>query len=94
MTADTTDTPTLADGTEYVVLFADGPSAEQTDRRVARGGSWDPEISSFVAVDGVETELRYRASSWREVGGEYQVTYKWVPGAGDPIEDLDDRNEF
>ncbi|MEO6943951.1 MAG: oligoribonuclease [Lacisediminihabitans sp.] len=84
-------TPTLARGTEYVVLYEGGPNDGQSDRRISTDGSWDKEITVITAVDGKETMLDYNAGEWREIGGLYQVTYTFDSADSEPIDDPEDR---
>ena len=85
------ETPTLARGAEYVVLYEGGPNDGQTDRRISTDGSWDKEITVLTAVDGKETMLGYTASDWREIGGQYQVSYVFAASDSEQIEDPVDR---
>lgn len=85
------ETPTLARGAEYVVLYEGGPNDGQTDRRISTDGGWDKEITVLTAVDGKETMLGYTATGWREIGGQYQVNYVFDASDSEPIEDPEDR---
>lgn len=73
----TENTPTLASGDEYIVIYSGGPNDGQTDRRISTDGSWDDEVTVLVLVSGKETLKNYNAQSWTEVGGTVQVTYVW-----------------
>ena len=81
-------------GEEYVVLYLGGPNDGQTDKRIASSSGWDDELASYIAVDATETLVRYRYESARQVGDAFHVSYRYAPGEGDPLEDLDDRGEF
>jgi hypothetical protein len=85
------DTPTLSRGDEYVVLYKGGPNDGQSDRRISTDGSWDAEITVIAAVDGKETMIDYNAGEWRELGGQYQVTYTFDQADSEPVEDPEDR---
>lgn len=85
------ETPTLARGAEYVVLYKGGPNDGQSDRRISTDGRWDTEITVITAVDGKETMLGYSATDWREIGGQYQVNYVFRASDSEQIEDPEDR---
>jgi hypothetical protein len=85
------DTPTLSRGDEYVVLYKGGPNDGQSDRRISTDGSWDKELTVITAVDGKETMIDYNAGEWREIGGQYQVTYTFDAADSEPVEDPEDR---
>ncbi|MCU1545162.1 MAG: oligoribonuclease [Homoserinimonas sp.] len=85
--------PTLAHGTEYVVLFSGGPSDGQTNRRISTDGSWDEEITVLAEAAGHETMINYDVSSWHEVGGVYHVTYTFDAGDSEEVEDPADRRD-
>lgn len=85
--------PTLAHGDEYIAIFTGGPSDGQTDRRIiSSDGSWDDEITVLAAEAGNETMINYDATSWREVGGVYHVTYTFDKGDSEEVEDPEDRD--
>ena len=85
------DTPTLAHGDEYIVIFSGGPNDGQTGTRISTDGSWDSEITVLTAVDGKETMIDYNAGSWREVGDKYHVTYTYDQADSEQVEDPEDR---
>jgi hypothetical protein len=87
----TDDRPTLARGEEYIVFYRGGPNDGRTDRRISTDGSWDDEITVLTAVDGKETQIDYNASTWRELGGQYQVTYLFDAADSEPVDDPQDR---
>jgi len=84
--------PTLARGDEYIVIYSGGPSDGQTDRRISTDGSWDDELTVLAAEAGNETLINYDATSWREVGGVYHVTYVYDAGESEAVEDPEDRD--
>ena len=84
--------PTLAKGDEYIVLYAGGPFDGQTDRRISTDGSWDEQLTVLAAEAGNETMINYDATSWREVGEVYHVTYTFDAGDSEEIEDPADRD--
>jgi hypothetical protein len=45
----------------------------------------------ITAVDGKETLIDYNAGDWREIGGQYQVTYTFDAADSEPVEDPEDR---
>jgi hypothetical protein len=83
--------PALARGDEYIVIYQGGPNDGLTDRRISTDGSWDVELTVITAVDGKETMIDYTASSWREIGGQYQVTYTFDSADSEPVEAPEDR---
>jgi hypothetical protein len=85
------DRPTLARGSQYVVFYRGGPNDGRTDRRISRNGRWDDSITVTTAVDGKEAQIDYDAATWREVGGEYQVTYDFDPADSEQVEAPEDR---
>lgn len=84
--------PTLARGDEYIVIYSGGPSDGQTDRRISTDGSWDDELTVLAAEAGNETLINYDATSWREVGGVYHVTYTFDEKESEQVEDPADRD--
>ncbi|QEE61508.1 oligoribonuclease [Salinibacterium sp. dk2585] len=84
--------PTLAHGDEYIVIYSGGPSDGQTDRRISTDGSWDDSLTVLASEGGIESMMNYDATSWREVGGVYHVTYTFDPGDSDELEDPIDRD--
>lgn len=86
------ETPSIKRGDEYIVIFSGGPNDGRTDRRISTDGTWDEELTVLTAVDGKETMIDYNASSWRELGGQYHVTYTYDPADSEPIEDPEDRD--
>lgn len=84
--------PTLAHGAEYIVIYSGGPSDGQTDRRISTDGSWDDELTVLAAEAGNETLINYNATSWREVGGVYHVTYSYDASESEEVEDPDERD--
>ncbi|MCU1638820.1 MAG: oligoribonuclease [Microbacteriaceae bacterium] len=80
----TDDTPTLAHGDEYVVLYTGGPNDGQSDRRISTDGGWDEELTVLALVSGKETMENYNAVSWTEVGGVYHVTYAYDEAESEP----------
>ncbi|MCW4384740.1 oligoribonuclease [Salinibacterium sp. SYSU T00001] len=79
--------PTIAKGDEYVAIFSGGPSDGQTDRRISTDGTWDDSLTVLASELGNEAMISYEASSWREVGGTYHVTYTFNPGESEEVED-------
>lgn len=88
------ETPALKRGDEYIVFFVGGPNDGRTDRRISTDGSWDDELTVIASVDGKETMINYDVDSWREVGGQYQVTYRYDESESEELEALEDRGEF
>lgn len=84
--------PTLAHGDEYIVIYSGGPSDGQTDRRISTDGSWDDELTVLAAEAGNETLINYNATSWREVGGVYHVTYNYDASESEEVEDPEERD--
>lgn len=84
--------PTLAHGDEYIVIYSGGPSDGQTDRRISTDGSWDDELTVLAAEAGNETLINYNATSWREVGGVYHVTYSYDASESEEVEDPEERD--
>lgn len=84
--------PTLARGDEYIVIYSGGPSDGQTDHRISTDGSWDDELTVLAAEAGNETLINYDATSWREVGGVYHVTYTYDAKDSEEVEDPEDRD--
>lgn len=87
-----TDKPALAHGDEYIVIYSGGPSDGQTDRRISTDGSWDDELTVLAAEAGNETMINYNATTWREVGGSYHVTYVFDPQESEEVEDPEERD--
>ena len=85
------DTPQLARGDEYVVLYSGGPNDGRTDRRISTDGTWDSSITVVVGVDGKEAMIDYDSGEWRQLGGEYHVTYTYDPTDSEHVEDPEDR---
>lgn len=85
------DTPAIKRGDEYIVIYSGGPNDGQTGRRISTDGTWDDEITVLTAVDGKETMIDYNVDSWREVGGQYHVTYVFDKADSEPVEDPEDR---
>lgn len=85
------DTPAIKRGDEYIVIYTGGPNDGQTGRRISTDGTWDDEITVITAVDGKETMIDYNMDSWREVGGQYHVTYVFDKADSEPVEDPEDR---
>lgn len=84
--------PTLAHGDEYIVIYSGGPSDGQTDRRISTDGSWDESLTVIASEGGIESMMNYDATSWREVGGIYHVTYTFDPRDSEEVEDPIDRD--
>lgn len=85
------DTPAIKRGDEYIVIYSGGPNDGQTGKRISTDGTWDDEITVITAVDGKETMIDYNMDSWREVGGQYHVTYVFDKADSEPVEDPEDR---
>ncbi len=85
------DTPAIKRGDEYIVIYSGGPNDGQTGKRISTDGTWDDEITVLTAVDGKETLIDYNMDSWREVGGQYHVTYVFDKADSEPVEDPEDR---
>ncbi len=86
------ETPTMKRGDEYVVIFSGGPNDGRTDRRISTDGTWDSELTVLTAVNGNETMIDYNMESWRELGGQYHVTYVYDPEDSEPVDDPVDRD--
>ncbi|MBF0672908.1 MAG: oligoribonuclease [Salinibacterium sp.] len=84
--------PTLVHGDEYIVIYSGGPSDGQTDRRISTDGTWDESLTVIASEGGIESMMNYDATSWREVGGVYHVTYTFDPGDSEEVEDPIDRD--
>ncbi|MEO9104317.1 MAG: oligoribonuclease [Terrimesophilobacter sp.] len=85
------DTPAIKRGDEYIVIFSGGPNDGQTGKRISTDGTWDDEITVLTAVDGKETMIDYNMESWRELGGQYHVTYVYDKADSEQVEDPEDR---
>ncbi len=85
------ETPKINRGDEYVVIYSGGPNDGHTGTRISTDGTWDQEITVITAVDGKETMIDYNYSSWREIGGQYHVTYVFDKADSEPVEDPEDR---
>lgn len=85
------DIPSLKHGDKYIVIFSGGPNDGRTDSRISTDGGWDDELTVLTAVDGKEAMIDYNATSWKEVGGEYHVTYTYDPSDSEQVEDPEDR---
>jgi hypothetical protein len=85
------ETPTINHGDEYVVIYSGGPNDGRTDKRISTDGTWDSEITVLTAVDGKETMIDYNFESWRELSGQYYVTYVYDKEDSEPVEDPEDR---
>ena len=87
----TDETPTLAHGDQYIVIFSGGPNDGQTDHRVATESGWDKEI----IVNGLEStsaaEFAYAATTASKVGDSVHVTYVWDPKDADDLEAPEER---
>lgn len=86
-----TDAPKLPDGAEYIVFYVGGPNDGQNDTRISTDGGFDDEITILAAVDGKETLIDYNLGDYKEVGGQYQVTYTWDEKDSEALEDPEDR---
>lgn len=87
------ETPTLAQGDEYIVFYSGGPYDGQSDTRISTDGTWETEITVIAAFEGKETQLDYVNPVAKQLGEQVQVTYTWDPKDSDPIEALDERND-
>lgn len=76
---------------EYVAEFADGPLQGETQHRTYIEGDYEKELTMFVAIEGLPSQLHYVASSTRQVGDTLFVTYRWDATDSDPIE-VDDQD--
>lgn len=85
------ETPSINRGDEYIVIYSGGPNDGQTDTRISTDGSWDEELTVITAVDGKETMIDYNVASWRELGGQYHVTYTYDEADSEPVDDPEDR---
>lgn len=85
------DTPVIKRGDEYIVIYSGGPNDGQIGKRISTDGTWDDELTVITAVDGKETMIDYNMTSWREVGGQYHVTYTFDRADSEPVEDPEDR---
>lgn len=83
--------PHLAKGDEYIVVYAGGPSDGQTDRRISTDGTWDDSVTVLASEAGNESLINYDATTWREVGGTYFVTYVYDPQDSEALEDPEER---
>lgn len=90
----TSNSPDLAHGDEYIVFYTGGPYDGRSDHRISTDGSWDEEITVIAAADGKETQLVYASPVARHVGDQVQVTYSWDEPDSDPLEALDERNDY
>lgn len=77
--------------TEYIVEYVDGPLAGQTERRFLIDGRFDEYVDAMVAVEGMETLLRYIAVAHRAVQGEQHVQYRFNSTDSDPV--VEDRED-
>jgi hypothetical protein len=87
----TENKPTISRGDEYIVVYQGGPNDGRTDKRISTDGGWDTEITILTAVDGKESLTSYNYLSWRDVGGQYFVTYSFDKADSEPVEDPEDR---
>ena len=90
-----TDTaPEISRGDEYIVFYTGGPYDGQSARRISTDGSWETELTVIAAVDGKETQLVYDSPVPHQVGKQIQVTYTWDKLDSDPLEALEERNDY
>lgn len=85
------DTPTMKRGDEYIVIYSGGPNDGRIGSRISTDGTWDKSITVIAAVDGKETMIDYDFASWRELGGQFHVTYTYDKDDSEPVEDPEDR---
>jgi len=85
------DTPTLAQGEEYIVRYRGGPFDGQDDRRVAGADGWDESLTVLAAQEGKETQLIYERPQATKIGDQVQVTYTWDQDDSEPLEDPQER---
>lgn len=88
-----TETPTVAQGDEYIVFFSGGPYDGQSEPRISTDGRWERQITMIAAFEGQETRLDYASPVAERVGDRVHVTYRWDAADSDPIEALDERND-
>ncbi|MFF9562733.1 hypothetical protein ACF1AJ_05250 [Leifsonia sp. NPDC014704] len=80
---------------EYIVEYADGPLAGQTDRRFLVDGKVDERIGVIAAVEGLESTFWYVAGEERDVEGQKLVSYRFDAPDSDPVEaDKEDESIF
>lgn len=89
----TDQTPAIAHGDEYIVIYTGGPYDGQTDKRISTDNGWDDELTVLAAVDGKETLENYDATTWREIDGKYHVTYSWDKAESEPSDAPEDRGD-
>jgi hypothetical protein len=70
---------------EYIVEYSDGPMAGQTQRRFFVDGEYENEVVEIVAVEGIESTLRYLATDSRDVAGVLHVRYAFDAGDSDTV---------
>ena len=80
---------------EYIVEYADGPLAGQTDRRFLVDGEVDERIGVIAAVEGLESTFWYVAGDRRRSGDDLLVEYHFDQPDSDPVEaDQEDESIF
>jgi hypothetical protein len=80
---------------EYIVEYADGPLAGQTDRRFLVDGEVDERIGVIAAVEGLESTFWYVAGDRRHSGDDLLVEYHFDEPDSDPVEaDQEDESIF
>jgi len=90
----TDNTPKLAHGDEYVVLYVGGPYDGRNDTRISTDGSWDTELTVLAAVDGHEQQWVYNATEAHSVGEQVQVTYAVDTPDSDGYAAVEERGEL
>jgi hypothetical protein len=76
---------------EYIIEFLDGPLQGQTQHRPLIDGEYEKELDTFVAVEGLPSQLHYVAQKTRQVGETLFVSYRFDPADSDSIE-VDDQD--
>jgi len=76
---------------EYISEFLDGPLQGRTEHRPLIDGDYEKELDTFVAVEGLPTQLHYVARDSRQVGQTLFVSYRFDPQDSDSIE-VDDQD--
>lgn len=84
--------PSITRGDEYVIIYSGGPNDGQTGTRISTDGTVDDEVTVLTAVNGKETMIDYNVGTWREIGGQYHVTYTYDQADSEQVDDPVDRD--
>lgn len=76
---------------DYVTEFLDGPLEGQIQHRSFIDGEYEKDLTAYVAVEGLPSELHYIAAKTRQVGDTLFVSYRFDPSNSDSIE-VDDQD--